>query len=351
MKRSMMIGAVGVILITILTAALVIASRLSISRLEKQNIHTRTYDRHYVMISTDQSELWQSVFQSAKEQAEIEDVYLEWIGQESPAAYSAEECMEIAVSSGVDGILLHPDETGGLTRLVDEAAGRGIPVITLLEDLGDSGRVSYIGVNSYQRGELYGKQVLQCLKDKMNHIVVLTDSLTDETNTSLLYSQMLQTIEYGNNREHEYDITLVQVDTTTSFDAEEDIRDLFVMKSEIPDILICMDLISTECVSQALVDYNEVGNVTVIGSFASRAVFDALEKGILHSTISVDTAQMGQLGISSLNEYVTQGYVSDYVNMGLEIINQKNVGRKKAEFVISDTGTVENETQIADDAA
>ena len=47
------------------------------------------------------------------------------------------------------------------------------------------------------------------------------------------------------------------MNTATSFDAEEDIRNIFVRRQQIPDILICLDLVSTECAMQALVDCAE----------------------------------------------------------------------------------------------
>ncbi len=329
MKKGMTIMTGGVVLITVLLAALYLYSASRLARLTQQNTGTHIYDRRYAFVSMDQSELWQAIYDSAKEQAELENVYLEWIGQDLVMNYTLEDCMKIAVASKADGILLNPDKSGEAEEMIASAAEAGIPVITLLDDKGENSRISYIGVNSYQMGELYGKQVLQCLKEEDNHIVVLTDQMTDNNNTNLLYSQMLQTIENGNNRNHTYDITLYQINTATSFDAEEDIRDLFIQADPVPDIMICLDLVSTECAAQALIDYNEVGKVTVIGSYASDTVYEALEKGILYSTISVDTGEIGQLCVTSMNEYHNLGNVSNYFNMRLEVINQKNVAKKR----------------------
>ena len=36
---------------------------------------------------------------------------------------------------------------------------------------------------------------------------------------------------------------------------------MFVNDENLPDVLVCMDEVVTECVYQALIDYNQVGNV------------------------------------------------------------------------------------------
>ena len=50
-------------------------------------------------------------------------------------------------------------------------------------------------------------------------------------------------------------------------------------------MLVCMDEVVTECVYQALVDYNQVGNVDVVGFYYSDVILDGISKGIISSAI------------------------------------------------------------------
>ncbi len=91
-----------------------------------------------------------------------------------------------------------------------------------------------------------------------------SQSKTQETN--LIYYQIIK----KNWREKKKDYQTVtiseyNIDSSSGFDTEEFVRDIFVSEENLPDVLVCMDEVVTECVYQALVDYNQVGNVDVVG--------------------------------------------------------------------------------------
>ena len=77
-----------------------------VNEIEQQGSNAAVYDRHYVVVSEDSSELWQSIYESAREAAARENVYLEWIGANSPANYTLKDSMKVAIASKVDGIIL-----------------------------------------------------------------------------------------------------------------------------------------------------------------------------------------------------------------------------------------------------
>ena len=47
-----------------------------VNEIEQQGSNAAVYDRHYVVVSEDSSELWQSIYESAREAAARENVYL-----------------------------------------------------------------------------------------------------------------------------------------------------------------------------------------------------------------------------------------------------------------------------------
>ena len=132
------------------------------------------YDRHYVMIADDTSSLlWQDIYQNAKEAAAKSGAFLELSGNWNEEDYSLSDYMNIAIAAKVDGIILKPDDTVKLRQAIDRAEEAGIPVITVLEDDSASSRKSFVGVNSYQLGTIYGRQVLECIDKDTENITVL----------------------------------------------------------------------------------------------------------------------------------------------------------------------------------
>ena len=280
--------------------------------------------RHYAFVSQDDSDLWRAVYAAAHTQAELSSDYMEWIGEDSPVSYGIEDKLRIAAASGVDEIILHQSADDDLTELIDGAWEKGIPVVMALEDDPESSRISYVGVNNYQMGENYAEQVLKCLKDGLNRVQVLSGGSIGEGGPALMYNRMTQVIEQNREEGQHVAIDVLEIDSRSSFETEEAIRDLFLGGSAIPDILVCLDPVTTECVAQALVDYNEVGNVSVIGFYASDAVQEEVERGIIHSALGIDAKQMGEVLVNALNEYREQGRVSDYFNVGLFVLDSES---------------------------
>ena len=339
MKKIILFFGSAIILGTALLALLWLYSEQGIQNLEKQYTDLPAYDRYYVLISQEQSDLWKSVYESASVSAGEHNAVLDWIGMDSPVEYSIEDCMRIAASSGADGILLHKDASDDLTDLIDAAEKKGIPVITVLNDESDSGRVSFVGINSYQMGEVYGRQVLEVLHEGDNKIIVLTDENEDNSSFGLMYTQMVQTIDNGKTPGQEVRVSTYRLNTETGFDAEEGIRDLFVRSGRLPDVIVCLDPTVTECVAQALVDYNQVGSMTVIGYYASDTILDAIRKDLVKATLGIDAGEIGRLCVEALDEYYLLGRVSNYFNVGISMITQENLppaneetnGREEAE--------------------
>lgn len=65
------------------------------------------------------------------------------------------------------------------------------------------------------------------------------------------------------------------------------------MDQTLPDIIICLNELSTTCVYQAVVDYNCVGEIAILGYYDTDTILKAIERNVITATISIDTEQMG----------------------------------------------------------
>lgn len=338
-----------------------------------------TYDRYYMMITQeDQSGFWQSVYQGAYERALQENVYVDWLGNDRFQDYSVEEQMEIAIASGVDGIIVTASEEEAMTALIDRADAAGIPVVTLYGDNTQSARCSFVGVGSYNLGREYGRQALKIMRERLAgtqetrlvikkaeelsegtasgdggdvmriqgaldgkdavalqekvelgsperpiRVTLLVNSYANSLDQNILYSGIQETIEQERG-DAAVELSLQSVDDTNAFSVEESVRDIF-MGGEIPDILICLNELNTTCAYQAVVDYNKVGTVSILGHYVSDTILNAIDRSVIYATVDINTAQMGAFCIDALQEYHELGYTSQYFTADISLVTKENV--------------------------
>ena len=95
--------------------------------------------------------------------------------------------------------------------------------------------------------------------------------------------------------------------------------------------IVCMDEVVTECVCQALVDYNQVGNVKVIGYYYSNVTLDAIDKGIISSAIALDMEEIGRYSVNALDEYISFGHSNNYYSVDQHVITKDNTREYRTE--------------------
>lgn len=300
---------------------------LSIEKL-LQKSEEQVYEKYYVLITSDSESLfWKSVSAAAKEAAKEKGAYLDFWGNMNSKEYTQEQLMRIAIESAVDGIIVEDNNSSKMKDLIDEAVKKKIPVVTAVNDCSSSKRKSFIGINSYALGHEYGNQVVK-LANQLNkssiHVVLLMGEGEEEQGQNLVYRGIQEVIDQSSFSQRDITVKQQLIENHSAFAAEESIRDLCKSK-ETADIIICMDELFTTCAYQAVVDYNMVGKINILGYYQSDTILNAIKKQVIYSTISVDTKQMGQSCIHAMTEYETTGYVSEYLATDTILINENNV--------------------------
>ncbi len=117
---------------------------------------TVVYDKHYVMIvDGSYADYWNDVYAAASEAAAENNAYIELKMRDMDSDYTMSDLMSKSIYSNVDGIILQYTGENGLDKKINEAAKEGIPVVTLLNDAPETGRISYVGINAYSLGQVY----------------------------------------------------------------------------------------------------------------------------------------------------------------------------------------------------
>ncbi|NLO08635.1 MAG: sugar ABC transporter substrate-binding protein [Clostridiales bacterium] len=287
----------------------------------EDSLKYNTYKYHYALISEEaDAPFWEAIYEGALESGKGREIYVERIGSSLPSAYPLRDLMKMAIASKVDGIIIEPNGEEEIIDLINIADEAGIPVITVLNDEPNSKRKSFVGVNSYNQGQIYGKQVLEVVKAGKKNVTILLNSDSHNAGMNVIDSGIREMVA-GNG----VWVNSVNVNTQSTFSSEEDIRNIIKDSQNPTEVLVCLTAIDTRCAYQAVVDYNKVGVINIIGYYDSDLILSAIQKGIIHSTMSIDAKQMGAYCVEALNEYMETGQVSDYFSVDVYAINNDNI--------------------------
>lgn len=284
------------------------------------------YNKHYVLITNNRdTAFWEVVYESAKEEAKKDSAYIEYMGKDLSTDYNVKEYLRIAIDCNVDGIIIEADESDEVAKLIDEAEEKGIRVVTVLKDSLKSNRQSFIGINNYTLGQLYGQQVLEIQDKNTKRILVLMNSNDSVTNQNIIYSSLKETIKNAPQKNKPLQIDNIMVNNENVFSSEEAIRDIIMDEAISPNIMICLSGVDTQCAYQAVVDHNKVGIINILGYYSTPDILTAVKKKIIHSTILIDASQMGSLAVQALNDSIKGNRVSEYLPVDIELITLANV--------------------------
>ena len=332
MKRKIIPAIIGLLVIVTVTIGVWICYNRMINTIDSEEVNeANTYSYHYVLIvENTESNFWDSVYEIAKAEAAKNDAYLEFVGGNPISNYTISEYMEISIAAQVDGIIVESNGQKTVEELIEKAGEKQIPVVTVMKDSSnnESSRKSFVGINSYEFGQAYGEAICQFASEDTKKVLVLLKGGTEDAGTYAYMKTALKELLPGRT---DLEVGAYEVDSKTSFDAEEIIRDIFLDVDLAPDILVCLDEVYTECAYYAAIDYNKVGVVDIIGFYPSETIMAAIEKGIVLAAFKLDTEKIGKDIVGALAEFKQMGYVSDYYSVDIEAVTRENVHEFRGE--------------------
>ncbi|MBP7347295.1 MAG: substrate-binding domain-containing protein [Butyrivibrio sp.] len=316
-----------ILLALIFTICILLQFRYQIRDLKATQKNSHTLQHHFVYIASDYNSPYsESIYAVAKKQGAATGDYVEFMGRNLDVPYTKYQLMDIAIDSKADGIIVEGDETEALTKQIYIATQKGIPVVTVGTDCTGSARKSYIGLSYYSLGQEYGQQVIRLVRNTPQNVLILMSPNTIGTGQNLIFSGIRDVIVQSGNARN-FQLSSMATGDGSMFSAEESISDIFSGQnsSKMPDIIVCLDETNTTCACQAVVDYNQVGNVSILGNYSNSTILNAISKNILTCSITVDTQKMGKDCINCLNEYLSSGFVSQFAPISPQLITADNV--------------------------
>lgn len=289
---------------------------------------SRSYKYHYVLIVDDcEMQFWKDVYESMKAEAEKQDALVELMGRSLSSDMEIENFMDMSIAAKVDGIVLEYTGDHRLSDRIEEASRAGIPVVTVLKDAPATSRESYVGINSYQLGQQYGELVMELARKNRDgaEVMVLTHDSGNDGSQSQILEQINNFVVTSPDVGGRIHVTRENIQSTGKVDADEALRNIFFRQEGAPDILICMDSVDTEAAYQAMIDYNKVGEIQLVGYYQSPTILNAVEKGNIPATLVLNTEQMGLDCVRALTDYRREGRVNSYYSVDFSFVTSENV--------------------------
>ena len=302
---------------------------------ELNPIDATEYSQYYALIC-ENSTFNTQIYEHAKARGDELGICVDMLSQRVNQDYTIEELFEIAMQSNVDGIIVEAMEGQKMKTLIDTACSKGINVVTLLSDSPDSMRRSSIQVGAYNLGKTYGQQMVSKAMRGSEKILVIADSSKPESSQNLIYTGIQDYVFQKIGTDNNIQFIPYSVDGSDTFVMEEMIRALFIDEERIPDIIVCPDDKATEIVYQAIVDYNRVGQVRLIGYHDSQTIISGIMQGVIEASIAVDVKEIGEYAVEALSEYNDTGFASEYYSVDSTLINIENVSN----YINTDEGII-----------
>ncbi len=291
---------------------------------QTEDQRNRVYEYQYeLIIDSRNATFWQEVYDHASEAASEQNALVSVMKAGWFDDYDKLDYMDMCIAAQIDGIILEYNGESGLQDKIDEAVAVGIPVVTIVNDAPRSDRQSFVGVNDYQMGQLYGDLVADLVDDNTEEILIVSNR-EEALERNQMYAQIYNAVSGKIEDSSSIHVQEKNLNSKSQFDVEESIRSILQDRKSRPQILVCLDEVTTECAYQAMIDFNMVGEINIIGFYTSDMILDAVQKELIPATVCMDAGQIGRNSVEALTEYLEIGRNNAYYTVDLQSVSAEN---------------------------
>lgn len=251
-----------------------------------------------------------------------------------PDVYDPKEevaAFERAVDKKPAGILVSAADAKLLQPAIDSAIAKGIPVVTMDSDAPGSKRITFIGTNNYQAGQMGARVAAKALNGKGN-VVVYTmpgqanlEERLEGYKTVFAQSPGIKIIETVD----------VKGDPRIAFDKTEEMIDKGSPK---PDAFVCLEATACPEVAEVLSRKKVTGKV-VVAMDTDPSTLEWIQKGVINATIAQKPYSMAFYGVKVLDDLThykpskldanwatdSRAPVPNFIDTGAQLVDKGNV--------------------------
>ena len=273
-------------------------------------------------------EFWKSVHFGAQKAAdEIGDVEIIWRGPVVESDTGSQiEVVKNMITMQVDGIVLAPNQKGGLVDAVEESIGEGIPVVIFDSGL-DKGPdiVSYVATDNYKGGQMAAKQMATAIEEKGN--VILLRYIAGSESTEQREQGFLDGLkEYPNIKVVSSDQR--GGDNTTS--SKEKVDQLLQTYGDNLAGIFAVCEPNANGTLESLRNAGLNGKVKLIAFDPSDALTEALNDGSCSGIVIQDPVQMGYQSVKTMIDAINGEPAEAFISTGEYVATPENMNEEES---------------------
>ncbi|MCG8653559.1 MAG: substrate-binding domain-containing protein [Pirellulales bacterium] len=273
-------------------------------------------------------EFWKSVHFGAQQAAEeLGNVKIIWRGPvvESDTA-SQIEVVRNMITNRVDGIVLAPNQKGGLVDVVQEAIDEEIPVVIFDSGLDEGPEiVSYVATDNYKGGQMAAEQMAKAIGEKGN--VILLRYIAGSESTGQREQGFLDGLKKYPR------IKVVSSDqrggdnTTSSREKVDQLLQQY--GNDLAGIFAVCEP-NANGTLEALQNAGVNKQVKLIAFDPSDALIEALKDGSCSGIVLQDPVQMGYQSVNTIVNSILGGQRAEaFISTGEHVATRENMGEEK----------------------
>ncbi|HBY58621.1 MAG TPA: sugar ABC transporter substrate-binding protein [Solibacterales bacterium] len=309
-------------------ALLTTAALLGLSACSKER-HSPA-EQYYLVTANKKLLYWKGAAAGLADVAKQLGVQAEMVGPDNYAPQEEVAAFRRAVAKNPAGILVSAADPNLLKDEIDAAIAKGIPVVTMDADTPGSKRLTFIGTNNYQAGQMGGRVAVKALSGKGN-VVFYTmpgqanlDERLDGYKSILAESPGIKIQQ----------VVDVKGDPRIAFDTTKEL----IAKEPSPDAFVCLEASSCEEVADVLTRENKTGKV-VIAMDTDAGTLEWIKKGAIVATIAQKPYSMAFYGVKVLADLhyykpsplgqdwsrISRAPVPHFIDTGATLVDKSNV--------------------------
>lgn len=272
-------------------------------------------------------EFWKSVHFGALQAAEeLGNVEIIWRGPVVESDTGSQiEVVKNLTTMQVDGIVLAPNQKGGLVETVEEAIGEGIPVVIFDSGLEKGPKiVSYVATDNFKGGQMAAEQMANAIGEKGN--VILLRYMAGSESTEQREEGFLEGLKRYS------DIKVVSSDqrggdNTTS--SKEKVDQLLQIHGDDLAGIFAVCEPNANGTLEALRNAGLNKKVKLIAFDPSDALIEALGDGSCSGIVLQDPVQMGYQSVKTMVQAIGGGQAKEFTSTGEYVATPENMNEAK----------------------
>ena len=277
-------------------------------------------------------EFWKSVhFGAEKAASELGNVEIIWRGPVVESDTGSQiEVVKSMITSQVDGIVLAPNQKGGLVDAVNEAIGEGVPVVIFDSGLDEGPEiVSYVATDNYRGGILAAEEMAKAISEEGN--VILLRYIAGSESTEQREQGFLDGLKKYPN------ITVVSSDERGGDNAtasKEKVGQLLQLHGEELKGIFAVCEPNANGTLEALRDAGLNEKVKFIAFDPSDALIEAMHDGSCSGIILQDPVQMGYQSVKTLVAAIGGADAEAFISTGEYVATPGNMNDERTQELL-----------------